>query len=71
MVQGQELLRGPSLQAARRWKFQPLEAAADRVVKLTFSYRPFYKGQKPAAEDTPVFYPPYKVEVSKSLAAID
>ncbi len=71
MVQGHELLRAPSVQAARRWKFEPAEGLDNRVVKLTFSFKAFYKGSKPEAEDTPVFYPPYKVEVSKSLATID
>lgn len=70
MVQGHELLRAPCVQAARRWKFQPSEGAAYRVVKLTFSFRPNYKEKKTEAEDTPVFYPPYRVEVTKSRGTI-
>jgi TonB family protein len=44
VVQGHELLRAPSVQAARRWKFQPSEGSDIRVVRLTFSFSAFYKG---------------------------
>ena len=65
IVDGHPLLRRiKSLEStARRWRFTP--EAGDKVlrtVRLTFTFRIVPKGT-PADELTPVFMPPYQVEV--------
>lgn len=53
----------PVLNAARRWQFAPLtDAAPDREVQLDFTFVIVPKDSK--LEDcTPVFLPPYKMEL--------
>jgi TonB family protein len=59
---GHPLLQQAAVVAARRWKFEPAGAGA-RTATLTFTFR-INEGKKPAAEITPVFMPPYKVEIT-------
>ena len=64
VIDGNEFLKAPSVEAARRWKFQPSESSVNRKVKLTFTYVGDYQATMPKAARTAVFLPPYKVEVS-------
>jgi TonB family protein len=60
---GHPLLQQAAIQAARRWRFEP--AAKDsgaRTATLTFTFR-VNEEKRPEAEITPVFMPPYKVEI--------
>jgi TonB family protein len=67
VVDGHKLLREASLNAARRWQFSSGEAG--REVQLTFSFRVMPKNT-PQIELTPIFKPPYKVEVRRVIPEI-
>jgi TonB family protein len=61
--EGHPLLRAASDAAAKRWRFAPTEKdRASRRAKITFTFRPL-ENELPADQITPVFYPPYKIEV--------
>jgi TonB family protein len=64
VVDGHPLLRKiKSIQdTALRWRFIPTAENTPRTVRLTFAFEITPKGT-PANELTPVFIPPYKVEV--------
>jgi TonB family protein len=47
---------------AKRWRFAPANGAGVRTAKLTFIFSIVPKGT-PESERTPVFTPPYQVEV--------
>ncbi len=57
---GHPLLRRAAENTARRWRFTP--AAVTRMVRLTFIFR-IMPRETTADELTPVFRPPYQVEV--------
>lgn len=58
---GHTLLHKVSVEAARRWKFST-SSGEHRQAQLTFTYR--IVPEKTAGIDrTPVFYPPYRIEV--------
>jgi TonB family protein len=58
---GHTLLHKVSVEAARRWKFST-SSEEHRQAQLTFTYR--IVPEKTAGLDrTPVFYPPYRIEV--------
>ncbi len=68
---GHPLLRKASENAARRWKFAVAEgSSAARTVRLTFVFRESEK-KLPESEITPVFVPPYKVEVTHNTPRIE
>jgi len=60
VVEGNALLRPPSLDAARQWRFAPQQAGHD--LKLIFSFR-LMPQNTPEAQLSAVFRPPYAVEV--------
>lgn len=61
---GNQLLHKAAIEAARRWKFQG--ANRETKVQLTFAFRMMPKSTPP--EDmTPIFMPPYKLEVRGKL----
>lgn len=60
VIEGPKLLQEASLDAAHRWSFSSGEAG--REAQLTFSFRVMPKTTA-QIELTPVFKPPYKVEV--------
>ena len=63
-VSGNPLLHKAAVEAAKRWKFERLNEEAK--VQLTFSFRIVPKGT--LAEDmTPLFMPPYHLEVRGKL----
>jgi hypothetical protein len=66
-VWGNPVLHEPSLKAAKRWLFNT-SGEKKRKVKLTFSYRVISDEVAPD-ELTPVFTPPFHVEVRRKLAA--
>lgn len=60
---GHPLLQQAGVLAARRWKFEPaVEGSGIRTANLTFTFRLNEEKRQPA-EITPVFMPPYKVEI--------
>jgi hypothetical protein len=61
-AEGEALLRQPSLDAARLWRFRA--QPGEREVKLIFSFRLMPKNT-PEAELGAIFRPPYTVEVRK------
>lgn len=68
---GLPLLRQASVTAARRWKFAAVEGSSDiRTARLTFVFRASEK-DLPESEITPVFIPPYKVEVTHNTLHTD
>jgi TonB family protein len=70
VVEGNRLLRQVCEIAARRWKFAPAHDESDgRKVRLTFSFRVLEK-QAPEIETTPVFMPPYRIEVTRDKPVI-
>ena len=70
-VEGHALLRKACETAAQRWKFAPIEDKSQtRTARLTFAFRILEK-DVPEAEMTPVFMPPYKVEVTRIKQVID
>jgi TonB family protein len=57
------LLRKVCEEAARRWLFSPApNGDKKRKARLTFSFR-IMPEKTPYYEGTPVYYPPYKIEV--------
>jgi TonB family protein len=63
-VDGHALLKAVCEATARRWKFVPAtEQKTERTARLTFTFR---EVDDHAAEidRTPVFFPPYKVEIT-------
>lgn len=64
-VWGNPVLHEPSLKAAKRWGFNT-SSEKGRKAKLTFSYRVVASDAAPD-ELTPVFTPPYGVEVRQKL----
>ncbi|HEX8140484.1 MAG TPA: energy transducer TonB [Pyrinomonadaceae bacterium] len=60
---GHPLLQHAGVLAARRWKFEPaVDGSRARTAKLTFTFR-LNEEKRPLQEITPVFMPPYKVEI--------
>jgi len=65
------LLRKACEIAAARWKFAPAgEGAGSRSARLTFVFRITDK-EMSEAEITPVFMPPYRVEVGRNAPVIE
>lgn len=63
---GHPLLRNACEAAAKRWRFARVEEDSGiRNARLTFSFRALQK-KLPEDDITPVFYPPYRVEVMKN-----
>ena len=63
-INGREPLKHSALEAARRWKFQPQQHNAEAVLTFSFVIVP----DRTLAEDaTPIFSPPYRVEVRRKL----
>jgi TonB family protein len=60
-ISGHTLLQKVSVEAARRWKFSASNEEHRRA-ELTFSFR-IVPDKTAAIDRTPVFYPPYRVEV--------
>jgi TonB family protein len=60
-ISGHTLLQKVSVEAARRWKFSESNEEHRRA-ELTFSFR-IVPDKTAAIDRTPVFYPPYRVEV--------
>ena len=67
VISGHELLRAPSIAAARKWLFAPGgKNDADRVVDLEFIYTPVSR-----EEEVGVFFiPPYQVEIATTVGRI-
>ena len=61
VVSGHNLLYKVSVEAARRWKFSP-SSEEHRLAELTFTFR-IVPDKTAGMDRTPVFYPPYRVEV--------
>jgi Gram-negative bacterial TonB protein C-terminal len=69
-VVGHPLLRVVCEIASRRWKFVASNnASKERSVRLTFSFKIVQK-DAPEIETTPVFMPPYRVEVTSGKPVI-
>jgi hypothetical protein len=65
-AEGHALLRTACETAARRWRFASVERNFGiRTARLTFSFRAL-QDEMPEDQITPVFYPPYRVEVTKN-----
>lgn len=63
---GHPLLRRAAEAAARRWKFAPAAGPADpRAASLTFVFN-ISEERKAEVASTPVFFPPYKVQVTST-----
>ena len=57
-------------EAAKHWQFAPDEnAEKKRRVQITFTLRKMPKASR--YDSTPVFYPPYKIEVRDNLEIVD
>lgn len=67
VVEGHKLLQEASLNAARRWQFS--SGGVGREVRLTFSFQVMPKNT-PQIELTPIFKPPYRVEVRRIIPEI-
>jgi TonB family protein len=62
-LEGHPLLNITAERAAKQWRFAPAASGSSiRTAVLTFSFRLMPKCA-PATDLTPVFYPPYKVEI--------
>jgi TonB family protein len=67
---GHPLLQHAGVLAARRWKFEPAtDGSRVRTANLTFTFR-LNEAKRPPAEITPVFMPPYKVEIVGDSSAL-
>lgn len=64
VVTGAAPLLNPAVTAARLWRFRPGDTG--KRAELTFLFRVMPKGT-PAGEMTPVFKPPYGVEVRRVM----
>jgi TonB family protein len=64
VVTGAPPLRHPAVEAARLWRFAPGDA--EQRITLTFSFKIMPKNTS-AEELTPVFKPPYEVEVRRTM----
>jgi TonB family protein len=62
VVTGQDLLRKVSVEAARRWEFLPDQGSETRKARLAFSFQ-IVSERASALDRSPVFHPPYRVEV--------
>ncbi len=67
LVWGDPVLHDPSLKAAKRWVFDT-SGEKERKAKLTFSYR-VVSNEATLDEMTPVFLPPFHVEVRRKSGA--
>ena len=68
---GHPLLQQAAKTAARRWRFEPAAAkSGTRTAKLTFGFRITEK-KIPAADATPMFLPPYRVEIIHDPPVVD
>ena len=56
------VLSAASEKAARRWVFSATSESEKRKATLVFSFRVMPENTQPA-EATPIYYPPYKIEV--------
>lgn len=64
-VSGHPILRVPAARAARQWKFASCDMCEEvRTVHLSFIFRTMPRGT-PEEEMTPIFGPPYRVEVRR------
>jgi TonB family protein len=72
MTGGHRLLEKSVVEAARRWEFAPASAEGRRSVTLAFEFTSMAKshGTYAPEELTPVFTPPYEVEVFLSDTAV-
>jgi TonB family protein len=61
IISGRDLLRKTSVEAARRWRFSARDNEY-RQAELTFTFR-IVPDKTDAIDRTPVFYPPYRIEV--------
>jgi TonB family protein len=60
---GHPLLLNAAKEASRQWRFEPAkDSSANRTVSLVFIFK-MVRECAPPAELTPIFYPPYKIEV--------
>jgi TonB family protein len=59
---GHKLLAGAAERAAKQWRFTPVTDGSNRTATMVFSFQ-IMSPCTPAADLTPIFYPPYKVEV--------
>ena len=63
-VDGHALLKAVCAATARRWKFVPsTESKSERTARLTFTFREVDE-RASELDRSPVFLPPYKVEVT-------
>lgn len=69
-VSGHPLLQQAAKMAANRWKFEAAGKSATRTARLQFVFRIAEK-QLSAADATPVFMPPYKVEITHNPPLVD
>jgi TonB family protein len=63
-LNGNKLLIHTSLEAAKRWRFEP--GASDRKAVLKFSFRIMPKGT-PEEDLGAMFMPPFSIEVRKTI----
>ncbi len=69
-LSGHQMLRKSAEGAARLWEFESqANTNGARVVRLTFSFEFFHVDDREAdpAELTPIFFPPYKIEVKHNV----
>lgn len=66
---GIKLLGKAAEEAARRWRFVPSQGAEKRKVQLVFSFR-LMPEEASSLDSTPVFYPPYRIEIRKKPAKV-
>jgi TonB family protein len=64
VISGREPLKQASLEAARRWKFNPRTSQTEVV--LTFSFKIVPHGTAPE-DTTATFIPPHRIEVKRTL----
>ena len=70
-VDAHPLLRKTIEATARRWKFSPAtKGEVRRKARLTFTFRLVPRGTYPL-DTTPVFHPPYKVEIRDEEVSIE
>jgi TonB family protein len=62
IIEGAATLRPISELTARRWLFAPTRASEVRTVRLTFRFT-IVPDKTPAAERSPIFRPPYGIEI--------